>query len=294
MKNQSNLLKRSFSGAVFVVVLMACTLAGSIPMALLFLVVAIIGLFEFYRLMRKMGVSPQYFLGFSISFIVYYYFFHHHFFFAERLFIEPVLFLIFLLISSVFIAELFRKKENPIINISVTLFGVAYIVLPFALLGEIANFKYGFEPRIVLSLFFLIWTNDTFAYLTGSVFGKRKLLERISPGKTWEGFLGGGLFTIILAFFLNDIFPVNYHIHMNRVDWIIIGLIVFIFGTLGDLVESMIKRVAGVKDSGNLIAGHGGIMDRFDSLIFVVPLIYGYLYFIKANIPYFSIIFNGK
>ena len=292
MEPKSNLIKRSLSGTVFVIVLIGCTIIGPLSMSWLFAVIAITGLFEFYKMIKKFHISPQYNLGIAISLVVYYYFFHHNFFPAERLLIEPSLSLVLLLISFVFINELFRKKENPIVNIAMTIFGIIYVVIPFALLQEIAHFKYSYEPRVILSLFFLIWTNDTFAYLTGSFLGKRKLLERISPGKTWEGFLGGGFFTLILAFFLNDVFPVDFHWHLSRIDWIIIGSIVFVFGTLGDLVESMLKRSVGVKDSGNVIAGHGGILDRFDSLIFVIPLIYGYLFFIKANLPYLSILLD--
>ncbi|MFN5460059.1 MAG: phosphatidate cytidylyltransferase [Bacteroidota bacterium] len=286
MKQKSNIINRSLVGVVFVTVLVGSTIFGPVSFALLFAFIALGGLLEFYRMMKLIHISPNYFLGILTGFIIYLHFVIRAIFPTEQVFSDFSLWLALLSASFTLIYELFRKKENPISNISATLFGIIYTIVPFAFLIQIAHFKPFYEPRIILSLFFLIWTNDTFAYLSGSLFGKRKLMERISPGKTWEGFIGGGVFTLILAFFLNDVFPVDFHWHMSRTDWMVIGLFVFLFGTLGDLIESMMKRFTGVKDSGKILGGHGGILDRFDSLIFVVPFLYGYLFYFKANLPY--------
>jgi len=179
--------------------------------------------------------------------------------------------------------ELFRNKERPFENISLTVFGVLYAVLPFCLFHFIAcpdsltllsfNTKH-YESLIVFGLFLLIWSNDTFAYLVGSFIGKHKMYERISPGKTWEGTIGGALLTVVFSAFFQNWFGV-----LSTKDWMVIGLIVAVFGTIGDLVESMLKRSIGVKDSGNVMPGHGGILDRFDSLIYVLPFVFLYLMF---------------
>ena len=153
--------------------------------------------------------------------------------------------------------------------------GIAYAVLPFALLQDLVQFKDDvtgistFVPEVLLGVILLIWSNDTFAYLGGSLFGKHKMSPRISPGKTWEGTIFGIIMTFGLSFLLkryfnNDLFNV----------WLMLGALVPVLATIGDLVESMLKRQADVKDSGNIMPGHGGILDRFDSLIVVSPFVY--------------------
>lgn len=295
---KSKLLIRSLSGAVFVVVLLNCIWPGfganvtALPAFFLFGVVSLVGLSEFYRMAEKTGAAPRKLKGMFIGLALFLIFFHRNFFSHEYLALNLLFALLFFSIFLLFISELFKSSSNPFQNISSTLLGVIYTVLPFALLMETAFYRNYYEPRILLGVFFLIWANDTFAYLVGSLIGKNKLLERISPGKTWEGFLGGGFFTLLLAWFLFDVFEFEKSNiwHFERLDWLVIGLLVFVFGTLGDLTESMFKRSAGVKDSGNVMAGHGGILDRFDSLIFVAPLVYAYLYFIKSNLENLKIL----
>jgi len=125
----------------------------------------------------------------------------------------------------------------------------------------------------------LIWTNDTMAYLVGSKIGRHKLFERISPKKTWEGSIGGAIFTLTLAYFLNMFLSwiFGFDGEFSRVDWIVIGLIVIIFGTLGDLIESLLKRNLAVKDTGSILPGHGGLLDRFDAFLFSFPFILSYI-----------------
>lgn len=166
------------------------------------------------------------------------------------------------------IYNLFSQKENP--KKLGFLYFIGYIILPFLIALKIPFNGVNYRPKIFVSILILIWANDTFAYLVGKNFGKNKLFPSISPKKTIEGFFGGMLFTIICGLLL-----ANYYIETsNPYIWIIIALIISVFSTIGDLIESKFKRAAGVKDSGSIMPGHGGILDRLDSIIFVVPFIY--------------------
>ena len=280
---KSNFLKRTMAGAIFVTVLVLCTLYGPKLVGGLFFIICLLGLNEFYNLSQKNQVHPQKIFGIIIGLFLFLYFWIRDLS-DSQLFKETFPSIVLFSVSMIYIFELYRNKEKPFLNIAVTIFGVIYVALPFAFLMEIGHFKHVYEAKIILGILFLIWCNDTFAYLAGSLFGKHKLFFRISPGKTWEGFIGGAFAVIILASFMTKILP-NIR-GIETLDWLIIGTIIFSVGTLGDLIESMFKRSINVKDSGTLIAGHGGILDRFDSLLFSVPFIYGYLFLIKNNIQY--------
>ncbi len=179
-------------------------------------------------------------------------------------------------VFTIFIYELYSHSQEPFANIAFMILGLFYIGVPFALVDFIAFDGDDFKARIVLGLLVLTWVNDTGAYVTGSLIGKTPLFPRISPNKTWEGSLGGVFFTLmfgyILSIFFDDI-PLG--------QWLGLALIVSIFGSLGDLVESMLKRSVDVKDSGNLLPGHGGLLDRFDAFIFVVPFAAAYLLYLR-------------
>jgi phosphatidate cytidylyltransferase len=154
------------------------------------------------------------------------------------------------------------------------------LVNPFLILPELIKLPHqSFNPKIIIGIFVLLWVNDTFAYLIGKNFGKHKLFEKVSPKKTIEGFVGGFIFTIIASFIISYFFD-----FLSPFEWFIIALIVGIFGNLGDLIESKFKRIAGVKDSGKIMPGHGGLLDRLDSFIFVVPYTFIYL----KILPYVS------
>jgi phosphatidate cytidylyltransferase len=172
------------------------------------------------------------------------------------------------LVFLLFIAELFGASKTPFSNVGTYLVGMFYIGLPFVLLQFIAKSHtlHDYSPLRVFGLLLLIWTNDTMAYFIGSKFGRRRLFGRISPHKTWEGTLGGGLCALLLAWGLSFIIK-----DFNQTQWLALGVVAAVFGTLGDLVESMLKRSVGVKDSGNLLPGHGGLLDRFDAFIFALP-----------------------
>ncbi|MEM6319194.1 MAG: phosphatidate cytidylyltransferase [Bacteroidota bacterium] len=181
----------------------------------------------------------------------------------------------FLMLPIVFLAfvyELYTDSAKPFANIGILVLGMVYIGIPFALLILIGFFKGNFSPNIVFGLLALTWMNDTGAYLVGSQIGKHKLFPRISPGKTWEGSTGGVVVTFIIAYLLSQVFD-----DLRLVDWMILGAIVAIFGSIGDLVESMLKRSLNIKDSGTLLPGHGGLLDRFDAFIFLLPFAAAYL-----------------
>lgn len=164
--------------------------------------------------------------------------------------------------------ELWRKKSDPVANMAYIAFGQLYTALPFALLSIIAIHNGSYSPWLVLPLFIFIWVNDTFAYLTGSLFGKHRMFERISPKKSWEGFIGGNLFALATAYGISFIEP-----ELFLWQWLIFAELTVIAGTVGDLLESLLKRTIGVKDSGHAIPGHGGWLDRFDSLLFAIPAV---------------------
>ncbi|MBR9923341.1 MAG: phosphatidate cytidylyltransferase [Bacteroidetes bacterium] len=180
--------------------------------------------------------------------------------------------LIFPLVFTAFIYELFSKSPRPFANVAYIVLGMVYIGVPFALLDLIAYDGEYFYANIVMGLLLMTWANDTGAYLLGSRFGKHKLFPRVSPNKTIEGFVGGGIVTLLLAVGLGFLFE-----ELGRFDWLVLALIVVIFGTLGDLIESMLKRSRQVKDSGTLLPGHGGLLDRFDGFIFLLPFAAAYI-----------------
>lgn len=176
-----------------------------------------------------------------------------------------------LVVSIKCILFLFDDKKTRIDAISRYVYLFGYIILPFIIITKIfvAN---SYNPKIIIGIFILIWTNDTFAYIVGKSFGKHKLFERISPKKTIEGFLGGIVFAVIASLLISKDYIEGGKTAQNI--WIAFAIIVGLFGTIGDLIESKFKRVAGVKDSGKIMPGHGGILDRLDSVIFVAPFIY--------------------
>ena len=153
---------------------------------------------------------------------------------------------------------------------------IGYIILPFVFITKLPFGEKGYNPKIIISIFILIWTNDTFAYIVGKSMGKRKLFERVSPKKTIEGFIGGVLFAVVASYIISRYYfdPKEYYFKKSVAIWMTIALIVGVFGTIGDLIESKFKRAAGVKDSGAIMPGHGGILDRLDSVIFVAPIIF--------------------
>jgi phosphatidate cytidylyltransferase len=199
-------------------------------------------------------------------------------FFIERGDLDgKYLFLIFPLASIIFIFKLYKKKDqNPFVNIALYYLGITYVALPFSLINVIVFDGGDYAYEILLGLMLIIWSSDTGAYFAGTAFGKTKLFERISPKKSWEGFFGGMLATLILNYFIND----HVSVFNNDSQWIIFAFTIPVLATFGDFVQSYFKRIAKVKDSGSLIPGHGGFYDRMDSVIFVAPFYYLLLKFV--------------
>jgi phosphatidate cytidylyltransferase len=175
----------------------------------------------------------------------------------------------------IFIIKLFENTHNEFSTLAFQVLGLMYITLPLVMLTKMGFFNtMDYSPGLPMGFFLLLWTSDTGAYLAGRSLGRTKLFERVSPKKTWEGSLGGLLLTLLVAFFLHRIFD-----DVGLRDWLIIGTLVVIFGTFGDLFESLLKRNLHIKDSGTILPGHGGVLDRFDGLFLAVPAIFFYLLF---------------
>ncbi|WP_195252336.1 phosphatidate cytidylyltransferase [Hoylesella timonensis] len=189
-----------------------------------------------------------------------------------------------LTIIYLFISGLYTKSSDSVNDWAYTMLSQMYIALPLSTINVIAfrqaadglNYYYYLLP---LSIFIFLWTSDTGAYCTGSLFGKHKLFPRISPAKSWEGSIGGGILVLIVASVMYYIESQGENLSgLNLIEWLGLGLVVVVFGTWGDLVESLLKRTLGIKDSGNILPGHGGILDRFDSSLMAIPASVVYLY----------------
>lgn len=263
---------RAITGVVFVTVMLASVLLGIYAFSLFFLVLCILSVDEFYRLVTTDEVKPQKSSGIALAISIYVplslYFFKG----------EPLQYILICVPFSLFIivAELYRNKHNPFHNIAYTLLGVLFAAVPFCFFYGIAFTGGEYSSTYPLGFLILLWANDTGAYLFGISLGKHKLFERHSPKKTWEGFAGGMIISllsaVILSMFFNEL-PL-YH-------WMSISVIIVGAGTLGDLSESMLKRSVSVKDSGSLLPGHGGLLDRFDGLLLAAPLVFVYLQLVR-------------
>lgn len=179
---------------------------------------------------------------------------------------------LFAILASVPVLELYKNRPHPFQYIGLRLIGIVYIVIPFALLNLISIGPQEFTPLLTLGILFTIWSNDVFAYFSGRAFGKHKLFERISPKKTWEGFVGGFAAALACTYIFS-----TYETSLSTAEWLVTGAIISITGTFGDLVESMFKRSLAIKDSSSILPGHGGFLDRFDALLIAVPFVYAWL-----------------
>ncbi|MDZ7635994.1 MAG: phosphatidate cytidylyltransferase [Bacteroidales bacterium] len=234
---------------------------------------------EYYIMVRGTGVRPQLVTGIISGFILYV---TSTMIALGWLPLDGFLVLI-PVISAVMVTELFRKVERPFDSLAHTLFSIIYTAVPFSMFPFAVFNRTGleplvsmeaiqFSPGILIGFFLLLWTNDTGAYLVGSSIGKHRLFERISPKKSWEGFFGGMILTLLVARLISGWLGVA-----DTTGWMIIAVIISVAGTIGDLLESMLKRSLGLKDSGTIMPGHGGFLDRFDSVVVAFPLVYLYL-----------------
>jgi len=259
---------RAITGFFFITVLIGAILLGDLPFVVFFGWLGAWSALEFYALVRSDTIKPLKTLGVSTALVFSGLFSAYFLGFLEAKYLllgAPCL-------SLILIFPLFQKQIFPFNDIAFTLFAFFYATVPFLFFIALGFLGGTYNPYLPLGFMIILWSNDTGAYLAGRSFGKRKLFERISPNKTWEGFVGGLLFAAIVALNLHQYFG-----SISKTHWICIALIISIFGTLGDLVESMLKRSLNVKDSGNILPGHGGLLDRFDGLLLSAPLVYLFL-----------------
>jgi phosphatidate cytidylyltransferase len=254
----------------------------------IFFIICFFSLREFYKLSAFDGLLPLKSVGIIIGMIIF-----CLSFFIERGNLEPkYYFVIFPLMALVYMIKLYKKGEHkPFTNIAFTFLGIFYIAVPISLLNHILfadvvpgwnSILGGYNFQTILGILLILWATDTGAYFAGTFLGKHKLFERISPKKTWEGFIGGAVLAGIIAFVFNLILA-NYNKQFLSVtDWIVITIIIVVGGTFGDLVESLLKRSIEIKDSGSSIPGHGGFLDRFDGLFISAPFVVAYLEIFKG------------
>ena len=273
-----NFITRTITGVLFVAVLVGCFFNATAMIALFALITGLT-LWEYSGLVnqwddiqvnRFISVVAGVYLflamaGYCIGLA------------SGSVFIPYLITVLYLIIS-----ELFTKAPNPINNWAYTMFGQMYIALPLSTINILAfqtqtNQETGYNYLLPLSIFIFLWVNDTGAYCTGSLFGKHKLFPRVSPGKSWEGSIGGAILVIVAAAIIGCLTADNTD-SISIPIWMGLGLVVVVFGTLGDLVESLFKRTLGIKDSGNILPGHGGMLDRFDSSLMAIPASVIYIY----------------
>ena len=281
-----NFITRTIFGALFVIVMVGGIVWRPDSFILLFAIITGLTVWEYTGLVNDMEqvqvnrfistVAGVYFflamsaqsIGLTEGFIV---------------FIPYVLTMLYLMVS-----ELFLKQPHPINDWAYTMLGQMYIAIPFSLINVLAFQNWSYNYLYPLSIFIFLWVNDSGAYCVGSLLGKHKLFPRVSPGKSWEGSIGGAILVILIAYAIGVVNnmtlldaeeqPTLFSASLSIAEWIGMGLVVVVFGTLGDLVESLFKRTLGIKDSGNILPGHGGMLDRFDSSILAIPAAVVYLY----------------
>lgn len=280
-----NFIIRTITGIIFVAAIVSCFLRPE-AMVLLFSIITGLTVWEFTGLVNERAdVTVNRF----ISTVAAVYFFYAMTYFCSDIYAgiaKSVVFIPYLVtIVYLLVAELYLKQKDPIQDWAYTMLAQMYIALPFSLINVLAfnatnEGMVTFNTLLPLSIFIFLWVNDSGAYCVGSLLGRHKLFPRISPGKSWEGSIGGGVLVVIVAvlvWHLSEQYAQN-PLGLSAIEWAGLGLVVVVFGTWGDLVESLFKRTLGIKDSGHILPGHGGMLDRFDSTLMAVPAAVVYLY----------------
>jgi phosphatidate cytidylyltransferase len=269
LNKYSNLTQRIITGLLGSAGIIAGVYYSPWTYLLIFFIICVFSLWEFYKLAGMDGMVVQKTFGTLCGVFV----------FVLSFFIEKgdisyrYYFLIFPLVSFVYMIKLYKKFERkPFTNIAFTFLGLFYVAVPFALLN-VAVFENGvYNFEIMFGCLFILWASDTGAYFAGTFFGKRKLFERISPKKSWEGFIGGAVLALVFVYVLSRFLHT-----LDFAQWLTVGIIIIVGGTFGDLIESLLKRSIEIKDSGDALPGHGGFLDRFDGLLISAPFIVAYL-----------------
>jgi phosphatidate cytidylyltransferase len=271
------LVLRITTGLVFLIIVIGAILLNPYTLASLFYVVGVLGMLEYYSLVKIGGYHPQGTLGVITGTALYVT--------IELVKLKvggtAIVSLSIPFFMAIFVYELYRKRPDPFTNIAHTIVGIIYIMAPLALLNVFTfeEIIVEYKPGVILGFFVLLWLNDTGAFVFGKLFGRTKLFPRISPNKTWEGTIGGGLATMTGAVVIS-----TYNDEISIINWLVLGLIIVVAASFGDLVESMLKRSLKVKDSSNLLPGHGGILDRFDGVLLASPIAFTYLMlFVHSN-----------
>ena len=269
----NDLTKRIIFGLIYVALIVAASLSGPLYFYGLFFMFMLVCVYEFIRIIDLDSIYP-YLLAitaFSVAVISN----NNLLVFKDDLNERIIIGILISVIYLSLVMALVSSRKIAIQYVGKNFLTLVYVALPFGLLIKIPylNFDRTFDTSVILGIFFLIWSNDVFAFLIGKNFGRHKLIERVSPNKTIEGFLGGFIFTFVAAYVV-----AKYCSSVQPLQWFTIAILVSVFGVLGDLIESMFKRQAGLKDSSNLLPGHGGFLDRLDSIIFATPFIYIYLF----------------
>ncbi len=282
-------LKRAISGVIYIIVLLSSILYSTESFFILFGIFMIIAVYEFCNLIQVHKAFPIIIGTFFYTTVTLLCNYNEITTKTLNSFLQSnlnlsinskqlsiILLVITIVVSIKCILFLFYDSIQKISVSSKYLYLIGYSLLPFVFITQIPFGEKGYNPKIIISIFILIWTNDTFAFIVGKSIGKRKLFEKVSPKKTIEGFVGGVLFAVFASYLISKYYfaPKDYYLKKSILIWMTIALIIGIFGTIGDLIESKFKRIAGVKDSGIIMPGHGGILDRLDSIIFVAPIVF--------------------
>jgi phosphatidate cytidylyltransferase len=260
----NNLQQRLIVGIIGSIIMMYLIQLHEIAYFALFLVIGLSTQLEFYKLLGLDGMFPLKTFGTLMGGLL----FSLTFFVQMGWTDSEAYYILFALFSLSFIIKLYKKELFPFVNVALTYLGVIYVMIPFSLLTVAAfdNGEYNYE--IIISSLLLLWASDTGAYFSGKYFGRRKLFRRISPKKTWEGTVGGALLTFVFAYGLSNLFET-----LTAQELYMVAVVIIIFGSYGDLVESLFKRSIDIKDSGTVLPGHGGFLDRFDGLLLASPFI---------------------
>jgi len=264
----NNLQQRIIAGLIGAAILISGTVISEWTYFLVFFAITLLSLIEFFQLLKKSSLRANSGFGITAGLFIYILFF-----LVEKEIVDfQFLYLIFPLLFLLFIIELFKEQTTPFATIGYTFLGIIYIAIPFGLLHTTVYLFSTYSWQIILGILLLLWGNDIGGYIAGKTMGRHKLFQRISPKKTWEGSIGGGILSLLVAFAIST-FMTDLHL----INWIVIAFIIIVFGSYGDLVESSFKRSISIKDSGGLIPGHGGFLDRFDGLLLASPFIISYL-----------------